>query len=149
MTSISLRDFLSQSIKENAINSQDKGVLFHLESEDCQLSTDSDRLSQVMTNLLSNAIRFSKKGDTINVSAFKKDGHIQVEVSDQGQGISPYFQPKVFQKFCKEESENVKNPHGTGLGLSISKVIIERLGGTINFKSSTKGTTFFFDLPLS
>ena len=68
---------------------------------------------------------------------------------DHGPGIPVEFQSKIFQKFAQVDSSSSREHGGTGLGLSISKVIIEKHGGTISFKTQTnEGTTFYFDLPI-
>jgi signal transduction histidine kinase len=103
---------------------------------------------QVMTNLLSNAAKFSPRGDTVVVAAERQGTQVRVSVTDRGPGIPEEFRHRVFQKFAQADSSTTRDKGGTGLGLSISKAIIERLGGRIGFTTGPgSGTTFHFDLP--
>jgi PAS domain S-box-containing protein len=109
---------------------------------------DSDRLLQVMTNLLSNAIKFSPADGTVLVLLGRHAGRLRVEVSDNGPGIPEAFRARIFQKFSQADSSDTRQKGGTGLGLSIAKALLERMDGTMAFKSELNvGTTFFFELP--
>lgn len=106
---------------------------------------DEDRLAQVLANFLSNAVKFSKQGQTLVVGTESLDGWVRVRVSDQGGGIPEHFRAKIFGKFAQAEGHA---RGGSGLGLAISKTIVEKHGGRIGFETETgKGTTFYFDLP--
>jgi PAS domain S-box-containing protein len=112
---------------------------------------DPDRILQVMTNLISNAAKFSPRGGVVNVAVEAavagEPGGFRFSVTDHGKGISPEFQPRVFEKFAQSDTSS-RHMGGTGLGLSISKAIVERHGGRIGFASEPGvETTFFFDLP--
>jgi len=109
---------------------------------------DEEHFLQLVTNLLSNAIKFSPEGGKVVVMAEKTDDKIRISVKDNGIGIPDEFRSRVFQKFSQRELGSKRQQGGIGLGLSISKLIVDRLGGTIDFKSEEgKGTTFFFELP--
>lgn len=109
---------------------------------------DSDRLLQVMTNLLSNAIKFSPVDGTVLVLLGRHAGRLRVEVSDNGPGIPEEFRVRIFQKFSQADSSDTRQKGGTGLGLSIAKALLERMDGTMDFKSRLDvGTTFLFELP--
>ncbi|MDE2291962.1 MAG: PAS domain S-box protein [Elusimicrobia bacterium] len=106
---------------------------------------DEARLAQVLTNLVSNAVKFSPPGGTVTVRVERGDGTARVSVIDRGSGIPTAFRGKVFGKFAQAEG---RKRGGSGLGLAISKSIVERHGGRIGFETETgKGTTFFFELP--
>ncbi|MFI5347068.1 MAG: sensor histidine kinase [Elusimicrobiota bacterium] len=110
-----------------------------------RVNGDADRLMQVLTNLISNAVKFSKSGDAVRVSVTRVGGGIRVGVSDQGPGIPEDFRSQIFGKFAQAQG-HLKG--GSGLGLAISKAIVEKHGGTIGFDTSEDaGTTFYFDLP--
>ena len=122
-------------------------IMYAEQIKNIYVKVDHDRLIQVLTNLLSNAIKFSPAGGAVTIGMAKKGDHIQVNISDQGPGISDEFKPKLFTKFSQASKQNEKI--GTGLGLSISKAIIEELSGRIDFTTQLhKGTTFYFLLPM-
>ena len=109
---------------------------------------DGDRLAQVLTNLISNACKFSPAGSSVDIAITKLDERLRVEVADHGPGIADEFRKRIFQKFSQADATSTRKEGGTGLGLSISKAIIERLGGAIGFHSEPgKGATFYFELP--
>lgn len=109
---------------------------------------DTDRLAQVMANLLSNAAKFSPPNDEVTVRVTSSGGMIRIAVSDHGCGIPEEFRERIFQKFAQADSSDTRQKGGSGLGLSITKAIIEGMGGVIGFESMPgQGTTFYFDLP--
>lgn len=108
---------------------------------------DAHRLLQVFSNLISNAVKYSPAGGTVEVKVRRRDGHFRVSVRDYGRGIPQEFRSRIFQRFAQADSSDTREKGGTGLGLSITKAIIERHGGSIDFVSEAgTGTTFFFDL---
>lgn len=114
-----------------------------------QVVMDSDRIRQVVDNLLSNAAKFSKSGGVISVFMEKREKNIRVSIADTGTGIPQEFQGKIFAKFYQADSSDNREKGGTGLGLSICKSIVEAHKGTIGFNSKQNiGTTFYFDLPM-
>lgn len=112
------------------------------------VSADPDRLMQVLSNLISNAAKFSPEGKAVTLSAARKGDSVRICVADRGQGIPKEFRSRVFAKFAQADSSDAGRQPGTGLGLSISKAIVEAHGGMIAFDSDdAAGTTFHFDLP--
>jgi two-component system phosphate regulon sensor histidine kinase PhoR len=110
---------------------------------------DFVRLKQVMTNLLGNAIKFSKAGGVVVVRAIRKTGEIWVQVRDSGPGIPAQSLPRVFDKFYQAGSSQTRSSGGAGLGLYISRQIIENLGGRIWVESELGiGSVFTFALPI-
>ena len=120
-------------------------VCFVEKIPNCILRTDRNRVSQVITNFINNAIKFTTAG-SIRVGYDKVDEtHLRFYVADTGLGIEPEMQAQIFDRFIKLNTF----VHGTGLGLSISKSIIEQLGGTIGVDSEPgKGSCFWFVLPI-
>lgn len=109
---------------------------------------DEQRLTQVMTNLLSNAAKFSPAGSEVIVSVQYHEANIRVNVCDQGEGIPEGFQSQIFEKFAQATPPAGEKKAGTGLGLAISRAIIEQHGGRIGFyRNHPQGTCFYFDLP--
>lgn len=116
--------------------------------DDAYVYIDRDRIIQVLNNLLSNAAKFSPRGESIEVSVASHNGYIRLSVTDHGIGIPDDFKDKVFEKFTQSDSSDTRSKGGTGLGMSISKVIVEKHGGEINFVSKEGiGTTFYIELP--
>lgn len=111
---------------------------------------DGDRTRQIITNLLSNSIKFTPEKGKVSINIEDEKGYVQVSLSDTGIGIPPEQIDKIFDKFeqVKEVRERVKGPKGTGLGLAIVKSIVEAQGGKIWVESEVdKGSTFYFTLP--
>jgi signal transduction histidine kinase len=109
---------------------------------------DADRLTQVLTNLLSNAAKFSPAGGTVEVAITRQDAHLRVGVSDHGSGVPEDFRARIFGKFAQADGSATRKNGGAGLGLSIAKAIVERHGGRIDYISKLgHGATFFVDLP--
>ena len=109
---------------------------------------DRDRILQVLTNLLDNAIKFTPEGGTVEVSVGGAPSEAAVSVSDTGPGIPPDDLPRVFDRFYRVERSRSRGPGGTGLGLAIAKHIVEAHGGRITVTSrANAGSTFTFTLP--
>lgn len=112
------------------------------------IKTDGFKLSQVMNNLIDNAIKFTMAGKVMFGYELKTN-NIEFYVRDTGLGIQEEHKPKIFNKFYQADSGMTRRFPGTGLGLSISKAYIEMLGGSIGFNSKPgEGSTFRFTLPL-
>ncbi len=110
---------------------------------------DRNRLAQILTNLISNANKYTPEGGVIKVQAHQMDGVIEVNVQDNGLGMTPEDQQKLFSNFFRSADDKVREAPGTGLGLSITKNLIELQGGKIWFTSEfRKGTTFYFTVPV-
>ncbi len=111
------------------------------------VNADMDSIRQVLVNLISNSIKYGKKGGTTKVSFYDMDKYILVEVADNGIGISPESLPHVFDRFYRADKSRSRALGGSGLGLSIVKHIIEGHQQTINVRSAPKlGSTFGFTL---
>ena len=112
---------------------------------------DGDRLAQVFTNLIDNALKFTSAGGQINVRAIQTDDGVQVEVADNGTGIPAEALPKIFDRFYQADlSRSGGKHHGAGLGLAIVKEIIGAHGGKISVRSEPgAGSTFSITLPLT
>lgn len=110
---------------------------------------DRDRLHQVLDNLMSNAVKFSRRGERVVMRIVTKSDRILVEVEDHGVGIPPDSREKVFGRFTQVDSSDRRSHGGTGLGLNIAQEIMAAHGGTVNYTSKLgEGTTFVIDFPL-
>jgi signal transduction histidine kinase len=125
-------------------------VDMQLASDLPDLMLDPGRIGQVLTNLLSNAMKFSPPDGQIIITAERWQGQIRVGVRDFGEGIAAPDLPKLFRKFSQIDSGSTRKVGGTGLGLVICKGIVEQHGGTIWVESTRgEGSTFYFTLPLA
>ncbi len=144
---------VEQALEANYAYGSRYGVHFVLEPNGTQaheawVEADADRLMQVVTNLLSNAAKFSPTDSTVTVEVGHLEGRVRVSVRDQGPGIPEEYQALIFERFGQVDASSSRQKEGTGLGLSISKAIIEMHGGHIGFETQVgRGTTFYFDLP--
>jgi len=103
---------------------------------------------QVITNLISNAIKFSPQGETVRVCAEATDYDVRILVKDRGPGVPPEFRNRIFQRFAQAETLDRRQRTGSGLGLSISKALMERMSGDIGFDCKPgEGTVFYVTLP--
>ncbi|MBV9960392.1 MAG: HAMP domain-containing histidine kinase, partial [Acidobacteria bacterium] len=114
------------------------------------VSGDAERLQQVIWNLLSNAIKFTPKGGRVEVRLERVNSHVEIIVSDTGQGISPEFLPHVFDRFRQADAGLTRTQSGLGLGLSIARHLVESHGGSITVDSAGegRGSIFTVHLPL-
>ncbi len=108
---------------------------------------DRDRLLQVLTNLLSNAVRFSPPQACVTVTVRAEAGRVRFAVQDEGPGIPPDRVDHLFRKFATVSGTDGRRRGGTGLGLAISKPLVEQHGGTIGLLPCDRGACFYFDLP--
>jgi len=115
------------------------------------MSGDPDRLQQVIWNLLSNAIEFTPKGGRVQVQLERIHSHVEITITDTGEGIEPELLPHVFDRFRQSDSSNTRRHGGLGLGLSIVRELVELHGGTVLVASPGlgRGTTFKVILPIT
>ena len=150
-TSIGAVEALAKKQKITISNSIDNNLEAYI---------DSERITQVVVNLLSNALKFSPNSSTISISAkavdsskqneksgLQQEGMLRVEITDQGRGIPADKAASIFERFSQVKNEDGRSNRGSGLGLAICKAIIEQHGGEIGVESvEGKGSTFWFTL---
>lgn len=149
---VDLGELTTRAVEAMAGLSVELGVRFSVLAADGQavVNGDADRLTQVITNLLSNAAKFSPREQAIEVAVAVSAGGARLSVRDRGPGIPTEFQGRIFGKFAQADASNTRQKGGTGLGLAICKQIVERHGGRIWFESKPgEGATFHVDLPIS
>lgn len=118
-----------------------KGVLLHsmLDQSGAEVPGDAQRLQQVFWNLLSNAVKFTPPGGRVQVNLQRMDSHVEVTVSDTGEGVAPEMLPRLFDRFWQADGARSRLQSGLGLGLAISRHLIEAHGGRIEASSAGKG----------
>ncbi|MDP3356526.1 MAG: ATP-binding protein [Polaromonas sp.] len=147
---VALQPLLQQGLVANEGFASEHGVTLqlHAPAEPLWVNIDNDRITQVLTNLVSNAVKFSPRSAAVEVTLSRRDAWVRIEVLDHGPGIPDEFRSRIFQKFSQADASDTRVKGGTGLGLAISKAIVERLGGNIGFTSTVGvGSCFFFELP--
>ena len=136
---------LYELFRRKSMDNKQVEITYRLGAEKCVLFTEKNRLTQVLTNLLNNALKFTEKG-SIRLGYEWRGKEIYFYVQDSGMGISPEKQTKLFQRFSKL---NQVKP-GTGLGLFISKMIVQKLGGNIGVDSQPdRGSLFWVTIPVT
>jgi PAS domain S-box-containing protein len=115
-----------------------------------EIYADRDKINSVISNLISNAVKYSPKDTAIQISCSINENEIAISVKDEGVGIKPADVAKIFDRYYRVESSNTKHISGFGIGLYLSAEIVERHGGKIWVESEPgKGSTFYFSLPLN
>ena len=141
---------VEQVMESSKAYADENGVRLRIDpqSETGDVRADADRLAQVVTNLVSNAIKFSPRGEDVVVSVGGADGLVRISVRDRGTGIPDEFKPRIFEKFAQADAGDARKKGGTGLGLSIVKQIVLRHGGEVGFDDAPGGGTVFnVDIP--
>jgi PAS domain S-box-containing protein len=145
---------ISQTIKETVKFMEgfagEKNIKLDINIRDIPIiQADPDRISQVLRNLINNAIKFSKENSVIKISAHKKDNYILFSVHDQGYGLTSEDQTRVFEPFYQVENLKNQSHNGTGLGLAICRGIVKSQKGKIWVESKIgHGSKFYFTFPL-
>ncbi len=131
------------------LEEKSQNLVTDLPEDPLQAYADPSRVIQILTNLISNAWKYTPEGGEIIVRAYPKNEQICVEVTDTGIGISEEEQSKLFTQFFRSESAIVREQPGWGLGLNVTQRLIETMGGEIGFSSQLdRGSTFWFTLPV-
>ena len=114
------------------------------------MAADRDKLRQVLTNLVANAVKYSPAGGRVEVEITAGDRDVAIVVRDQGLGIASAEQDLIFRKFYRADANMTRGVSGSGLGLYISRELVQRMGGTISVDSRVgEGSTFVVTLPLA
>ena len=147
-----LAELVTIGIEQNLPYAEHGGVQLcaDVPAEPVPVTVDRNRILQVLTNLISNAVKFSPSGGEVVVQLRVADNTAHISVIDNGIGISADFRSRLFQRFTQYDASSSRVQQGTGLGLAICKSIVEQHGGTIWLDEKVeKGATFHVDLPLT
>jgi PAS domain S-box-containing protein len=148
-----LTDVVAQAIQSVRPSAEVKGVrlISVLDPSAGPVAGDAGRLQQVVWNLLTNAIKFTPRGGCVQVVLERVNSHLELNVTDTGEGIEPEFLPHVFERFRQADASTTRHHRGLGLGLSIVKHLVELHGGAVRVASPGKGrgSTFILMLPLA
>ena len=146
-----LTQLIEQAVKAVRVKVADKGLEMRTDLPESlpPVNIDYHRISQVLRNLLSNAIIHTASGGKITVSSRLLDKAIQVSVTDTGEGIPAEDLPNMFERFYRVDKSRTRPGGGSGLGLTIAKRLIEAHGGTVGVRSEFgKGSSFYFTIPI-
>lgn len=142
---------VSEAVEEvGALLGRDRDVRIDIADELPPVMADGELVIRILTNLLSNAVKYSPPEAPISVTARSTDTSVEVSVSDKGIGMTKEDTARLFEKFFRADSPEVRSAGGTGLGLYITRNLVEMQGGQIWAESEPgRGTTFRFTLPLA
>jgi signal transduction histidine kinase len=115
-----------------------------------QVAADPDKLRQILTNLIDNGIKYSPDGGRVEIEIGRSGGRVRFRVTDEGLGIPPAEQDRIFEKFFRLDPNLTRGVGGTGLGLYISRELVTRMNGRIWVDSDGRtGSSFFLELPIA
>jgi signal transduction histidine kinase len=146
---VDVAELASRAVEAVRPAADDKGVMLEVVTDHAPMvSGDQNRLTQVVDNLVSNAVKFTNDGGTVNVSISADGGAVRLVVTDTGIGVPVDEQGQVFSRFFRASTATRLAIPGTGLGLAISRALVEQHGGTITFQSKEgEGTQVVVTLP--
>lgn len=150
MRAVDFGETLQRVIRNLSDKARTHRIVSHLAAGLPPVWADADRLEQILTNLIDNAIKYSPPQTTVTISARDIDLQpemVEFSVSDEGVGIPPEHLPQIFTKFSRLDNPLVRQTEGTGLGLYITRSLVVALGGEIAVESSPGKTTFTVRLP--
>jgi signal transduction histidine kinase len=148
----SIRGVINESVEavDLAAETKETQIIVDMPAQIPPVAGDEIRLTQIFTNLIGNAIKYSPPKSMVRVSAEVSDSVVRIAVKDNGIGIAPEDQARIFDRFYRVRRVETKNIEGTGLGLAIVKKLVEAHGGQIGIQSQIgEGSTFFVSLPVS
>lgn len=151
-TTFSIQDTIDETIKLLGIQAQQKKISLNVDYGGLKtpyISADQIMVQQALYNLVENAIKFSPRGETVLISADRDSSWMHIAVKDNGKGIAPLDQPRLFTRFFHVDDDLTYENRGQGLGLAIVKSVADKHGGNVSVKSVLgEGSTFYLDLPL-
>ncbi|MEJ1242020.1 ATP-binding protein [Chryseolinea sp. T2] len=147
---VAVKKLLGQIEQEFSAHAIKKGIPLHVSSDDVVIQTDPANLVRILENLVSNALKFSSRGQEVSLKASVADSHITFDVLDHGPGIVPEEIPSLFTKFARLSNKPTGGEGSSGLGLAIVKDLTEVAGGTLSVESKRgQGSVFSVRLPVN
>ncbi len=147
---VELRGLAAAVVGSMSSLASQRGVSVEVDGVGETVRADRTRLEQVVTNLMSNALRYSETGADVRVSVWREGSEAGMTVQDSGPGVSPEVLPRIFERFVRAEASRTGEDGGSGLGLAICREIVEAHGGRIWVDSKLeKGSAFSFALPVT
>ena len=143
---LDVRALLQQVVDSQRLQWQARGLRIEVEGRPRRFEADADKLSVVLGNLLSNAVRFSPDGGMVRFALSDEDGRLCIDCSDEGPGIAPADRDRVFEPFYQGERQPPGARRGSGIGLSIVREYVEAHGGTVRLLSHEGGAHFRIEL---
>jgi signal transduction histidine kinase len=130
------------------VQAMSRTIIFDTDTEEKIIAFDDECMERIILNLISNATKFTKPGDTIEVNIYDKEDHIIISVKDNGIGIPEEKQAEIFERFNQIDSLMSRRHEGSGIGLCLVKSLVEMHDGKISVKSKcNQGTEFIVNLP--
>jgi two-component system OmpR family sensor kinase len=144
---VDLSLLVAEAVADLAVRHPDHPVTVDLPEDATQVLGDDDRLRQVLANLLANAVQHTPEGTAVEVAVRQLHDRVQLQVTDQGPGMSPSFQPHAFERFTRADESRTRVTGGSGLGLSIVAAVTEALNGSVTLESQPGRTSITVELP--
>lgn len=146
--SVEVAKIVDEAMKHVSVMAREKGIAIHASFNGLRVYADETKLKQVLINLLSNALKYTRSGE-VEITTKKGRGEVLFAIRDTGVGIPKEMFEKIFEPFTQLDSSSTREWGGIGLGLSIVKKYVEMHGGRIWLESQVgQGSTFYFTIPL-
>ncbi|MDR3230249.1 MAG: HAMP domain-containing protein [Synergistaceae bacterium] len=147
-TQVSLRELAEKTLRNFETEMSARGLRASVEGDCSEVSADRDRISQVLVNLVSNAVKYTQPGGTIRLALSETDETVRLDVEDDGIGISEEDLPFVFERFYRADKSRNRTTGGSGIGLAVVQSIVATHGGAVTVQSSPgEGSRFRVELP--
>ena len=148
-TACDCADLMTQAAEVTGDMAREAGITLEVSPESVPVWADPDRIVQTLTNLLSNAMKFSPRSSTVSLAAQRQKEQVVFQVKDQGRGIPAEYLDRIFERFQQVDASDSREKGGTGLGLAICRSIVQQHGGRIWAESTVgEGSTFSLTLPV-